>query len=77
MPISGGGAAHGELAQAGLDLLLQRTDRFLLSALGRVRSGHSLVALVTAGLDVTHFLLKDVGRRFRRPLAAARRMIGR
>ncbi len=45
--------------------------RFAWRMLRRVRGGDSLGALVTAGLDVAHFLLKDVGRRVRRPLLSS------
>ena len=42
--------------------------RFAWRMLRRVRGGDSLMALLTAGSDVAWFLLKDVGRRARRPL---------
>lgn len=44
--------------------------RFAWRMLTRVRGGDSLLALLTAGTDVAWFLLKDVGRRVRRPLRA-------
>ena len=42
--------------------------RFAWRMLRRVRGGDSLAALLTAGADVAWFLMKDVGRRARRPL---------